>query len=90
MRVDFTAQRRVHVYLEASKEPADAPAKFLNKMRTRPQGDSLPSLHYPENKTGENMKKKLVLLILGMAILARRDLQENSGAGTEWKSSESR
>jgi hypothetical protein len=60
----------VHVYLEASKEPADAPAKFLKKMRTRPQGDSLPSLHYQENKTGENMKKKLVLPIVGMAILA--------------------
>src|SRR5260370_4133464 len=39
-------------------------------MRTRPQGDSLPSLHYQENKTGENMKKKLVLPIVGMAILA--------------------
>ena len=60
----------MHVYLEASKEPADAPAKFLKRMRTRPQGDSLPSLHYQENNTGENMKKKLVLPIVGMAILA--------------------
>jgi hypothetical protein len=60
----------VHVYLEASKERADAPAEFLKRMRTRPQGDSLPSLHYQENKPGENMKKKLVLLIIGMAILA--------------------
>jgi hypothetical protein len=60
----------VHVYLEASKEPADAPATFLKKMRTRPQGDSLPSLHYQENKTGENVKKKLVLPIVAMAILA--------------------